>query len=84
MYNYKHTLHTSKKTLMNFTLYFCSFNVFLIHTSIFYFDKLHFLLTVEDMLEQNIFAIPGRDSCLHNQTKYLLIGDKLLSEMHCL
>ena len=40
---------------------FVVFNVFLIRTTMFCFDKLHFLLAVGDMVEQNFCRIPNLD-----------------------
>ena len=62
MYDYKLTLEIFEITpkseeIVNFYLVYCKLNVFLIRTTIFSFDKLHFLLIVGDMLEQTSFGI---------------------------
>ena len=47
-------------------LYCCSFIAFLIRTFMFCFDKLHFLLAVWDMLEQNFFGISDANPLVDN------------------
>ena len=80
MYNYKLTLQKlrinpySKEILQFYVIFFAVFNVFWIRTTMFRFDKLHFLIAVGDILEKNFFEITDSDFLVDsNLPRYQMI-----------